>query len=225
MLVIITGGGRTGTQLAMTLMGQNHQVVVIEHRPDVLERMHRDLPTEVIFEGFATEPDVLEKAGIQKANVVAACFTKDEDNLVICYIARQRYQVPRTIARINDPRHAWLFNENFHVDVSLNNAAVMASMIEEEMSLGDMMTLLKLRRGEYSLVEEKIPPSSLVVGKMLKDLGLVDSCCIAAIIRHGKVTIPRGTSTFEVGDEILAVADRAGLDQLQQLFSAGESKL
>lgn len=222
MFVVIAGGGRTGTQLAQFLMEEDHDVRVIEHRKDVLARLHRELPTEVIFEGKAIELEVLESAGTRKANVVAACTALDEDNLVICYSARKHYQVHRTIARINDPRNAWLFDEKFCVDVALNASAVIASLIEEEMSLGDMMTLLKLRRGEYSLVEEKIPEGAHAVGVALKDLRLHEECVIAAIIRHGKIIVPRGTTVFEVGDEVLSVTSRKGADQLRELFSRGE---
>jgi trk system potassium uptake protein len=219
MFVLIAGGGRTGTQLALQLLEQEHHVVVVEHRKDVLPRLHRELPTEIIFEGEPTVPDVLERAGIRQAHVLAAAVADDADNLVICYLARERYGVPRTIARINDPRNAWLFNKTFHVDVSLNHSEVMARLIEEEMSLGDMMTLLKLRRGEYSLVEEKIPPGAEAVGKEIKDLALPETVVIAAIIRHGELVVPRGGTLLEVGDEVLAVTDRAGAGQLARLFS------
>ena len=200
MYVLIPGGGRTGTQLALLLLEQNHDVCVIEHRPEVLSRLHREVPTETIYQGNAVEPEVLEQAGIRRADVLAACTSNDEDNLVLCYLARQRYQVPRTIARINNPRNAWLFDQDFNVDVALNHSAVMARLIEEEMSLGDMITLLKVRRGEYSLVEEKIAPGARAVGMAIKDMNLPESCSIAAIIRDGKVVIPRGMTTFEAGD-------------------------
>jgi trk system potassium uptake protein TrkA len=219
MFVLIAGGGRTGTQLALLLIRQNHEVHLIEHRKDVLARLHRELATEVIYEGQATDLQVLEQAGIQRANVLAACTANDADNLAICYLARQRYNVPRTIARINNPRNAWLFDEKFHVDVALNQAEILASLIEEEMSLGDMMTLLKLRRGEYSLVEEKIPAGAKAIGIPIKDLALPEECVIAAIIRKGKIMLPRGITTFEEGDEVLAVTDRDGAEQLQALFT------
>lgn len=222
MNVLIVGGGRTGTQLAYLLLEQNHQVRVIDHRKEVLVRLHRELPTEVIYEGNATEVDLMERAGIREADVVAACTTSDEDNLVICYLARHHFGIPRTIARINDPRNAWLFDEKFCVDVALNNASVMAGLIQEEMSLGDMLTLLKFHRGDYSLVEEKISPGARAVGIPLKDLGLSDECVIAAIIRHGKVVVPRGLSTMEVGDEVLAISNQEGVEQLKELFSAPE---
>jgi trk system potassium uptake protein TrkA len=224
MFVMIVGGGRTGTQLAHLLLEQNHQIRLIEHRHDVLARLHREVPTEVIYEGNATETDILEQAGIRNANVLAACTASDEDNLVICYLARKCFKVPRTIARVNDPRSAWLFNDTFCVDVSLNQSSVMASLIEEEMSLGDMMTLLKLRRGDYSLVEEKIPPGAPAVGVAIKDLKLSEECVIAAIIRQGKMVMPRGAVAFEVGDEVLAITSREGAEQLRYVFMPAQGR-
>jgi len=219
MFVLIAGGGRTATQLAITLVGHGHDVRLIEHRSEILAHMHQEVPTESIYQGMATEPQVLEQAGIKQANVVAACTDNDADNLAICYMARTLYRVPRTIARINNPRAAWLFGKNFHVDAWLNQAENMASMILEEMSLGDMMTLLKLRRGRYSLVEEKIPPGAKAAGKTIVDLGLPENVVIAAIIRGGRILVPRGVTTFEVGDEVLAVTDSEGAECLAELFA------
>ena len=219
MFVLIAGGGRTGTQLANLLLEQNHRVRLVEHRGDILERIHRELPTEVIYEGIATDIDVLERASIRDADVVAACMASDEDNLVVCYLARKHFNAPRTIARINNPRNAWIFNETFCVDVALNQSSVMASFIEQEMARSETMTLLKLRRGDYSLVEEVIPDGAHAVGVALKDLGLHDNCVIAVIIRDGKILTPKGMTVFQVGDEVLAIADRPGADQLRMLLS------
>jgi trk system potassium uptake protein len=219
MNVLIAGGGRTGTTLATMLLDQNHQVHLVETRREILVHLHRDLPTEVIFEGNPTDMAVLEQAGIQKAQVVAACTTSDADNLTICFLARQHYNAQRTIARINNPRNAWLFDSKFHVDVALNTAEIMATLIEEEMSLGDMMTLVKLRRGQYSVIEEKIPPGAPAIGIAIKDLQLPEECIIAAIIRHGKVVLPRGVSILEEGDEVLAVVDAEGSEKLAALLT------
>lgn len=220
MFVIIAGGGRTGTELALMLLEQNHEVRVVENRPTVLTRIHREVPTEVIYEGSPINVKALEEAGIRRAQVVAACTASDEDNLIICYLARQLYQVPRTIGRVNDPRKAWLFDpEIFNVDVSLNEPEIMARLIEEEMSLGDMMTLLKLRRGDYSLVEEKLTEGSGGIGIPLRDLALPGNCVIAAIIRHGVIVVPNGNSALEAGDEVLAVTDRHGAEQLVEMFN------
>jgi trk system potassium uptake protein len=218
MYVFIAGGGRTGAQLASDLIAQNYEIRLVEHRRELLTRLHHELPTEVIYEGQATDPAVLKQAGLEKANVLVACTNDDAANLVLCYLARTVFKVRRTVARINNPRNAWLFDKNFHVDETINQADVMAHLIQEEMSLGDMMTLLKLRRGRYSLVEEKVPPGAKAIGVAIKDLGLPDQCVIAAIIRKGQVTLPRGTIAFEEGDEVLAVTDDEGAKQLAILL-------
>lgn len=218
MFVFIAGGGRTGAQLASQLIDQNYQVRLVEHRRELLGLLHHELPTEVIYEGIATDPNVLKLAGLAKANVIVACTNDDATNLVLCYLARTLFKVRRTIARINNPRNAWLFDESFHVDETINQADVMAHLIQEEMSLGDMMTLLKLRRGRYSVVEEKVPPGAKAVGVQIKDLGLPDQCVIAAIIRDGHITLPRGTAVLEEGDEVLAVTDDEGARRLAVLL-------
>jgi trk system potassium uptake protein TrkA len=219
MFVLIAGGGRTAAQLAAVLLAQKHEVRVLEYRPDVLARLHRELPTEVILEANPADPEALEQAGVRRAQVLAACTPDDADNLVICFLARARYNVPRIIAQINNPRDAWLFDEKFHIDVALNQSEILARLIQEEMSLGDMMTLLKLRRGQYSVVEEKIPVGAQAVGMAIKDLPLPEDCVIAAIIRHGTMVVPRGITTFEAGDEVLAVAGGTGVDRLAALFA------
>ncbi len=205
MFVIIASGGRTGAHLATLLIAQNHKVHLVEDRPDVLARIHHELPTEFIYQGDPTSPHVLELAGIRECQVLAACTTTDADNLILCYMARDRYGVPRTIARINNPRNAWLFDKKFHVDVAINQADLMAKLIAEEMSLGDMMTLVKLRRGEVALVEEKISPEAPAVGKMVRELELPANCTLAAIIRKDEVLAVRGEAVLQVGDEVLAV--------------------
>lgn len=220
MFVLIAGGGRTGAQLARLLLSQNHQVHLVDNRRDVLARIHRELPTEVIFEGNPLDLEVMEQAGINKADVVAACTTSDDANLVICYIARKSYNVRRTIARVNNPRSAWLFNDTFNVDVAVNQAEILAQLIEEEMSLGDMITLMKLRRGNYSIVEETIAFGARAIGIQIKDLGLPERCVVAAIIRKGEVIVPRGVTTLEAEDEVLAVTDPDGARLLCDLFSA-----
>jgi trk system potassium uptake protein TrkA len=200
------------------LVEQQHKVRLIEHRPEVLARLHRELPTEVIYEGNVIDPQVLEQAGIRQTQVLVACDTKDAENLALCFLARTRYGVVRTIARINNPRNAWLFNQAFHVDAALNQAQILAGLIEEEMSLGDMMMLLKLRRGRYSLVEEKIPKGARAVGMTIKDLQIPANSVIAAIIRQGQILIPRGNTEFEVGDEVLAIVDHEAAGKLAALF-------
>lgn len=218
MFVIIAGGGRTGAQLATLLVNQNHKVHLIEQRQEVLDRIHHELPTEVIFQGDPTNPGVLESAGIREAQVLAACTTHDADNLVLCFMARERYGVGRTIARINNPRSAWFFDEKFNVDVALNQADLMARLIAEEMSLGDMMTLLKLRKGAVALVEEKIVPGALADGAFVRDLTLPEDCTLAAVIRKEDVLPVRGDTQLRGGDEVIAVIDTDQREALARLL-------
>jgi trk system potassium uptake protein len=222
MFVIVTGGGRVGAQLTSLLLNTGHRVRLIENRPQILERLHLEIPTEAIFIGDPTLPATLEEAGIDKADVLAATLPEDAHNLAISSFARFRYNVPRVIARINNPHNGWLFTPTMGVDVALSQADLIANIIQEEMSLGDMMTLLKLRRGKYTLVEEKIIPGAQAIGVAIKDLGLPDDCVIAAIIRDDNVKVPRGITTFEAKDEILAITDEGGRQYLQKLFSVPE---
>jgi len=219
MFVFIAGGGRTGAQLASQLLDQKYEVRLIENRRELLARLHQELPTEVIFEGVAADPNVLRQAGLERANVMVACTPEDATNLVLCYLARSLFGVSRTIARVNNPRNVWLFDEKFHVDEKITQADVMAHLIQEEMSMGDMITLLKLRRGRYALVEEKVPPGAKAIGVELKDLGLPDECVIAAIIRHGHIILPRGNAALEENDEVLAITDSDGAQKLAQLLA------
>lgn len=219
MFVLIAGGGRTGARLANLLLNQKYKVRLIEYRPDLLGHLHQELPTEIIYEGHPVDPSVLEAAGAREAHAIAAVTSNDSLNLALCFIAKTMFDVPRTIARVNNPNNAWLFNDKFKVDVALNSADVLAHLIQEEMSLGDMMTLFKIRGGRYSVVEEKVPAGAKAIGIQLKDIDLSDHCVIAAIIRGGVMTLPRGDSTFQENDEILAVASPEGVKKLSELLA------
>ena len=219
MFVLIAGGGRTGARLASLLISENHKVRLVENRRELLSLLHQELPTESIYEGNPADPEVLEAAGIREALVVAAVTSSDPTNLVLCYLAKTMFDVPRTIARVNNPNNAWLFNEKFKVDEAVNAADVLAHLIQEEMSLGDMMTLFKIRRGKYSVVEEKVPPGAKVIGIPLKDMDLAEHCVIAAIIRDGVMTLPRGDSILKEEDEIVAVASPEGAQKLADLLT------
>lgn len=219
MFVLIAGGGRTGARLANLLMNQNYKVRLIENRSELLGRLHQELPTEVIYEGNPVDPSVLTAAGINDIHALAAVTSEDAANLALCFLAKTMFDVPRTIARVNNPNNAWLFNEKFHVDVALNSADVLAHLIEEEMSLGDMITLFKIRRGRYSVVEEKVPEGAKAIGIQLKDLDLAEHCVIAAIIRDGVMTLPRGDSALQENDEIIAVASPEGAKKLAELLA------
>jgi trk system potassium uptake protein TrkA len=219
MFAIVVGGGNTGSQLAKFLLEAGHSIRVIDERPAVLEKLAAEIPQEVIMNGDGSSPTVLEKAGIQKAQVLAAVTGSDETNLVVTSLGKFEFNVPRVIARVNNSKNAWLFTSDMGVDVALNQAEILAKLTAEEMSIGDMMTMLKIRRGQYSLVEEKIAPNAPAIGKALKDLPLPGNCVISGIIRHGEIVMPRGITVFEEGDEILALVDESSRNELAKLLT------
>jgi trk system potassium uptake protein TrkA len=218
MNVIIVGGGKVGVYLSAFLLGEGHRVQVIEVRREEIPGLQAALqhPRGGVTLGSGTDPNVLEAAGIRQATVVAAVTGADETNLVVTSLARFEFNVPRTVARVNNPKNAWMYTPEMGVDVALNQADVMAHLIAEEMSLGDMMTLLKLRRGQYSLVEEKVPPTALAVGKTVQELKLPPDCVLTAIIRQGEIVVPHGNTVLEPADEVLAVVHASQLAQLAE---------
>jgi trk system potassium uptake protein TrkA len=219
MHVVIVGGGRTGLHLAGLLLAGRHTVRCVERRGKDLLELQRALPAAVIVTGDGSSPEVLERAGIREAKVLAAVAGLDESNLVVCTLARFEFRVPRTIARINNPINAWLFTPQMGVDVALNQADLLAKMVTEEMSMGDMMTLFKLRRGAYSMVEEKIPPGAKAVGVHLRDLQMPANSIVCAILRGAEVVVPHGATQLLAGDEVLALVDAAGAQHLAELFA------
>jgi trk system potassium uptake protein len=219
MFVIVVGGGNTGSQLAKFLLDAGHDVRVIDERLAVLEKLTAEIPQHIIINGDGSSPTVLEKAGIQKAQVLAAVTGSDETNLVVTSLGKFEFNVPRVIARINNSKNAWLFTPEMGVDVSLNQAEILARLTAEEMSIGDMMTMLKIRRGKYSLVEEKIAPNAPAIGQAIKDLSLPANCVISGIIRRGEIIIPRGVTVLEEADEIFALVDDLSRKQLEKFLS------
>jgi trk system potassium uptake protein len=218
MYVIIVGGGRTGMHLAKTLLSEGHLVKVIENRTIILERLQSELPENSVIAGDGSSPAILERAGIDKAQVLAAVTGDDEDNLVITTLARFEFRVPRTIARVNNPKNAWLFNEEMGVDVALNQTDILAKMVAEEMSLGDMMTLLKLRKGEYSIVEEKVHAQAVVAGKALREITLPPECVFVAILRKGRLIVPRGETILQPVDEVISLVHTSHIMELAALL-------
>jgi trk system potassium uptake protein len=204
MNVIIVGGGQVGSYLASMLIKGGHYVKVVEMREKQLSNLKRDLPEGTVVTGNFTDPVILEKAGIHKANVVVALTPTDEGNLVVATLARFEFGVKRVIARANNPKNSWLFTPEMGVDVGLTEADLMAHVVAEEMSLGDMMTLLKFDKGQYSLVQGKVHPDSPVIGKSLQELHMPVESLLVSIIRKGGVIIPHGDTVLMADDEVLA---------------------
>lgn len=216
--VIIVGGGKVGAYLASLLITEGHTVRIIEGNRAEISRLSREFPEGVLVFGEGTDPAVMETAGVRRADVVAAVSRADETNLVVTSLARFEFNVPRTIARVNTPKNAWLFTPEMGVDVALNQADLMAHLIAEEMTLGDMMTLLKLRRGQYSIVENLVNPGSVAAGKHVRDLDLPHDCVLTAILRKGELIVPRGDTILEPDDTVLALVHSSQLDRLASVL-------
>ncbi len=218
MYTIIVGGGQVGSYLASLLLAEGHQIKVVETRRELVSRLQERFLAEVVVMGSGSDPNLLETIGIRCANVVAAVTGADETNLVVANLARFEFNVPRIIARVNNPLNAWLFTPEMGVDVALNQADLLAHLVAEEMSLGDMITLLKLRKGQFSLVEEKVHPTSGVSGKALRDIKLPPQCVFTAIIRKGELIVPHGDTILQPVDEVLAVVHAAELPELAAIL-------
>jgi trk system potassium uptake protein TrkA len=205
MYVILIGGGKVGSHLAELLIVQGHRVQIIENHPSHLAQLNQTFPPSVVMAGSGDDPETLERAGIRRADVVVAVTGSDETNLVVANLARFDFNVPQTVARVNNPKNTWLFGNEMGVDVAVDQADIIARLLMEEISLGEMITLLKLRRGQFELVEERVNESALVANRHLDELILPPMCSISAILRQGELIIPKGSTTLLPGDEILAL--------------------
>jgi trk system potassium uptake protein TrkA len=205
MRVLIVGGGKVGSHLASLLLADGYEVCVVENRSSVLARLYRELPTEAVMDGDGTRMSTLEQAGIRSSDVLVAVTGDDEVNLAVAMMGRFIFNVPRIIARVNNPRNAWLFTPEAGVDVALNQSDLLAKLIAEEMSLGDMMTLVRLRRGELAIVTEKLERGAKAEGQRIADLSLPSDCLVMAVVRGEEILVPRGDTVLQPGDEVLAL--------------------
>jgi len=220
MKVIIIGGGQVGTYIANLLLNSNCLVTVIENRENVFEKLKTELPHDNLVYGSGTDPNILEACGIGDADVVAAVSGTDEVNLVVSTIAKFEFNVPRVIARVNNPKNIWLFNAGMGVDVALNQADLMAHLVVEEMDLKNMLTLMKLNRGNYSIIQVTVDAHSKAVGKAVKELVIPQNSVLISISRKNEVIIPRGDTVINSGDHILALADKETQVSINSLFGA-----
>ena len=219
MKVIIIGGGQVGSYLATLLLSNGHEIRVIEHRESVFLKLEKELPHETLVFGNGSDPEVLESVGIASANVVAAVTGADEINLVVSTLAKMEFGVPRVVARVNNPKNAWLFNSGMGVDIGVNQAELMAHFVVEEMNMKDMFTLLKLNRGDYSIVQMKVQPNSKAANQLLKDLSIPKKTVLIAITRDSSTLIPKGDTQILENDDILALTDDASRAELKEIFS------
>lgn len=203
MYILIAGAGKVGRFLA-TNLSDTYEIGVIDLEQDHISQLEGK-PNITAFKGDATDPRRLEEAGILRADVVASVTGSDENNLVIAQLAKQEYKVPRVVARINDPRNEWLFTKRWGVDIAVSSPQIILQLIAEEVSLGEVLTLLKLRVGELSLVEVTIPEDSPAKNRRVMDLGFPANAVAVAVLRDSSVVVPHGATVVEAGDSILMV--------------------
>lgn len=218
MKVIIIGGGQVGSYLASLLLSNGHDVRVIEHRENVYNKLVKELPSEKVILGNGSDPKILEDAGIEEACVVAAVSGADEINLVVSTLAKMEFGVPRVVARVNNPKNAWLFNSGMGVDIGVNQADLMAHFVVEEMDLKGMFTMLKLGHGDYSIIQIKVVQNAIASNQLLKNLDIPKKTVLIAITRDETLIIPKGDTQILVDDEIMAFTDEASRNELKRIF-------
>jgi len=218
MKITIIGGGQVGSYIAALLVSNGHEVSLIEHREKVYCKLEKVFPPEMLFFGNGSDPDLMEKANIVSADVVAAVTGNDETNLVISTLAKMEFGVPRVVARVNNPKNAWLFDDGMGVDVRVNQADIMAHFIVEEMNMKDMFTLLKLTEGDYSIIKMQVCPASKAANQYLKDLHIPKNTVLISITRNETLLIPKGDTQIFEGDDILLLADKSGREELKEIF-------
>lgn len=203
MYIIIVGAGKVGYFLAERLFRDNHSVALIDKDKAVCESVTRKLDILMIC-GDGCSPAVLKEGGVERADVVAAVTGDDEDNLIICQIAKERFSVNRTVARVNDPKHEYIFSE-LGVDIPIDATAIIAKIIEEEVSFTDFVNLLSFKRGKLAIVRVDLPDEAPVINKMIKDIYLPPDSVLVSILRGEEVIVPHGETILESGDDIIAL--------------------
>src|SRR2546429_2137215 len=207
MKVVITGAGNVGRHLARDLAERGHDVTVIEQDKVVATRAAMDVPTTVnLILGDACEPYVLEEAKLGEADVIVAATGDDEDNLVTSLLAKQEFAVPRVVARVNHPQNEWMFTEQWGVDAAVSPPHILTALVEEAVTVGDVVRLLKLDRSGAALVELTLRTESTAAGRPMYELRLPLESTIVAIVREGHVVIPQPETVLAVGDEVMAIA-------------------
>jgi trk system potassium uptake protein TrkA len=224
MRVVIAGAGAVGRHLAADLAERGHEIWLIDQNPTVTEKAVATAPGVTVVLGDACELWVLEKARVGEADAVVAATGDDEDNLVVSLLSKQEYGVPRVLARVNHPKNEWMFTEQWGVDDAVSPPHILTSLVEEAVTVGDLVRLLRLERGAVGLVELTLPDDSLNAGRPLYELRLPPDSAIVAILREGHVVIPQPESVVAPGDEIIALVDPDAEDQLRQAILGQESE-
>ncbi|SNX54633.1 TrkA family potassium uptake protein [Thermoanaerobacterium sp. RBIITD] len=218
MSIMIVGAGRLGSFLAKLMEEKNKEVVVVEKDEAKIEKLRKDLRCSIMI-GDGCNSDILKKAGIIGAEIVVAATGHDEDNLIICQLAKYEFGVSRVVSRINNPKNEWLFTKDMGVDAAVSSARIIAKLIEEEAEISSLTTIINLAEGKISLVRSIIEKNSKAAHKLIKDLKLPDDCVIMSIVRDNKVLLPNGNTKILPGDEVLSVVSDESKEKLEDLFN------
>ena len=216
MYIIVVGGGKVGYYLTKTLLNEGHEVLLIERDQEKVET-YSDRFGSVVLAGDGAEASVLAAAGAARADVVIAVTGEDEDNLVVCQVAKTKFHVGRTIARVNNPKNEQLFRL-LGVDVTVSQTNYLLNLIEQAIPERSFIHLLSLRHADLSIVEATISEESPVANQMIEQIELPVNCVIAAISRGPELIVPRPMTEILPGDDIIAVTRRTEEDELRRLL-------
>ncbi|MCC9310663.1 TrkA family potassium uptake protein [Kitasatospora sp. RB6PN24] len=219
MRVAIAGAGAVGRSIAGELLENGHEVLLVDKNPNAIsvERV----PTAEWLLADACEITSLDEAALQRCHVVIAATGDDKVNLVVSLLAKTEYGVPRVVARVNNPKNEWLFNEAWGVDVAVSTPRLMSALVEEAVSVGDLVRLMRFSQGNANLVELTLAEDTGLVGTRVGDVSWPVDTALVTIIREGRVLVPGRDDTLEGGDELLFVAAQEREDELGRLLSAG----
>jgi trk system potassium uptake protein TrkA len=222
--VVIVGAGKSGIFLAEKLRA-NHEVTIIEVRPDRAAYVAKQMSGVKVVRGDGCEPSVLDRANVGHADLIVALTGDDEDNLVVSFLAKTTHKVPRVFARTNHPKNEWMFTKQWGVDVGVSTASIIYSLIEKEVSLGDVITLMGLSAENMVIDALTLNAAASAVGKSLAELNLPKCAHIMAIVSKGEVIVPRGDTVLSVGDEVLILSECGEEKRLRQTFGVHSEPL
>ena len=217
MRVAIAGAGNVGRSIAGELLGNGHEVLLIEREARALKV--ETVPGAEWLLADACELDTLVEARVQTCDVVVAATGDDKVNLVVSLLAKTEFGVDRVVARVNHPKNEWLFNESWGVDVSVSSPRRLAAVVEEAVSVGDLVRLLTFRQGQANLVELTLAADAPIVGKLVGAVPWPTDVALTAILREGRVIVPAPDIALEGGDELLLVATTEVEGELDRLLS------
>ena len=216
MRVAIAGAGKVGRAIARELVSNGHDVLLIDRDPEAAE------PDTVggarMLLGDTCEIAVLDQADLPSCQVLIAATGDDKVNLVVSLLAKTEYGVPRVVARVNHPKNEWMFDESWGVDVAVSTPRMLSALVEEAVTVGDLVRLFTFRQGDANLVELTLPPSSAVVGHRVAEVRFPVDTALVAIIRDTRVISPSPDDSLESGDELLFVASPDQEQALEDLL-------